>query len=104
MVYQLNPVLLEALVLAVIDSGDTYGYMIAQHLKPLASQKESSLYPVLKRLLAAGCLSTYDQEFQGRNRRYYRITEDGKKQLTLYRREWEAFKTAADEIFKGGGE
>ena len=102
--YQLSTALLEALVLAVIDGGDAYGYVIAQQLKTLATQKESALYPVLKRLQAEGMLTTYDQAFQGRNRRYYRITEEGKKQLAFYRQEWESFKTAADEIFDGGKE
>lgn len=102
MVYSLNPVLLEALVLAVIDSGDAYGYVIAQRLKVLASQKESALYPVLKRLQLAGFLTTYDQAFQGRNRRYYRITEEGRKQLAFYRQEWQAFKAMTDSIFDGG--
>lgn len=104
MVYQLSTALLEALVLAVIEDGDAYGYVIAQRLKVLASQKESALYPVLKRLQAGGLLTTYDQAFQGRNRRYYRITEDGKRQLVFFKEEWEAFKTAADEIFDGGKE
>ena len=70
MVYQLTPALLDAMVLAIAEGEDAYGYMIAQRLKSIASQKESSLYPVLKRLLEAGLLETYDQEYQGRNRRY----------------------------------
>ena len=80
MVYQLTPALLDAMVLAIAEDEDAYGYMIAQRLKNIASQKESSLYPVLKRLLEAGLLETYDQEYQGRNRRYYRITEEGRIQ------------------------
>lgn len=102
MVYQLTPVLLDAMVLAVIEGEDAYGYMIAQRLKVIANQKESSLYPVLKRLQQEGLLSTYDQGYQGRNRRYYRITEKGKYQLNFYREEWALFKTAADEILGGG--
>lgn len=102
MVYQLTPALLDAMVLAVIDGEDAYGYMIAQRLKVIANQKESSLYPVLKRLQQGGLLSTYDQEYQGRNRRYYKITDKGKSQLQFYRREWNLFKLAADEILGGG--
>lgn len=102
MVYSLNPAMLEALVLAVIDSEDAYGYVIAQRLKMMASQKESALYPVLKRLQLAGFLTTYDQAFQGRNRRYYRITEEGKKQLAFYKEEWQEFKAMTDEVFDGG--
>lgn len=102
MVYQLSATLLEALVLAVVDSGDAYGYVIAQRLKPLASQKEPALYPVLKRLQAEGLLKTYDREFQGRNRRYYKITEEGERRLAFFRDEWEILKAEADKIFDGG--
>lgn len=102
MVYQLTPALLDAMVLAIAEDEDAYGYMIAQRLKNIASQKESSLYPVLKRLLEAGLLETYDQEYQGRNRRYYRITEEGRRRLAFYRKEWDEFKAAADEILVGG--
>lgn len=102
MVYQLTPALLDAMVLAIAEGEDAYGYMIAQRLKNIASQKESSLYPVLKRLLEAGLLETYDQEYQGRNRRYYRITDAGRRQLEFYRKEWDGFKAAADEILVGG--
>ena len=102
MVYQLTPALLDAMVLAIAEGEDAYGYMIAQRLKNIASQKESSLYPVLKRLLEAGLLETYDQEYQGRNRRYYRITEEGRRRLAVYRKEWDEFKAAADEILVGG--
>ena len=102
MVYQLTPALLDAMVLAIAEGEDAYGYMIAQRLKGIASQKESSLYPVLKRLLEAGLLETYDQEYQGRNRRYYRITEEGRRRLAFYRKEWDEFKAAADEVLVGG--
>ena len=102
MVYQLTPALLDAMVLAIAEGEDAYGYMIAQRLKNIASQKESSLYPVLKRLLEAGLLETYDQEYQGRNRRYYRITEEGRRRLAFYRKEWDELKAAADEILVGG--
>lgn len=104
MIYQLTPTLLDAMVLAVIEGEDAYGYMIAQRLKVIANQKESSLYPVLKRLQQEGLLTTYDQAYQGRNRRYYRITEKGSERLKFYREEWASFKTAADEILGGGDE
>lgn len=104
MIYQVTPALLDALVLAVIDEEEAYGYMIAQQIKELAVQKESALYPVLKRLLAAEELVAYNQEYQGRNRKYYRITEEGRAHLELCRREWADFKDAADKIMYGGKE
>ena len=44
MIYQLTPALLDAMVLAVVGEEDAYGYRIAQRLKTVATQKESSLY------------------------------------------------------------
>lgn len=102
MVYQLTPALLEALVLSIAEGEAAYGYRIAQRLKTVANQKESFLYPVLKRLSQAGYLSAYDKEYQGRNRRYYSITDSGKEQLRFYREEWECFKGLTDEILNGG--
>lgn len=49
---------------------------------------ESTLYPVLRRLLKDGRLEAYDMEYAGRNRRYYRITPAGWVQLEIFREEW----------------
>lgn len=102
MIYQLSPPLLDAMVLAVIEKEEAYGYLIAQHLKSVTSQRESALYPVLKRLQSEGFLTAYDQPFQGRNRRYYQITKEGVERLAYYRQEWQDFKTEADLIMEGG--
>ena len=52
------------------DDG-TYGYKITQDVRTAIEVSESTLYPVLRRLQKDGCLEVYDQEFGGRNRRYY---------------------------------
>ena len=49
---------------------------------------ESTLYPVLRRLQKDECLETYDMAYEGRNRRYYKLTEKGSAQLNLYKVEW----------------
>ena len=43
-------------------------------VKTVSNTKDSTLYPILKRLQENGLVDTYDQQFQGRNRRYYKIT------------------------------
>ncbi len=63
---------------------------------------ESTLYPVLRRLQKDGCLDVYDQEFAGRNRRYYRITQQGQAQLAEALGEWERYKGRLDAIFYSG--
>lgn len=63
---------------------------------------ESTLYPVLRRLLKDNCLETYDQEYQGRNRRYYKITPQGQAQLQMYRQEWTIYVQKINRIIEEG--
>lgn len=98
MVFQLGSALLDACVLSVLSREDTYGYVLTQDVKEIMDVSESTLYPVLRRLQKEQCLTTYDQPYQGRNRRYYAITEDGRNRLAYYLQEWEGFKGRVDRI------
>ena len=104
MIFNTGAALLDAIVLAVVarEEQGTYGYKITQDVRSAIDVSESTLYPVLRRLQKEECLSTYDQEFAGRNRRYYRITEKGEAQLNLYRVEWKNYSTKISNLFKGG--
>ena len=63
---------------------------------------ESTLYPVLRRLQKDGCLEVYDREYAGRNRRYYKVTEQGNAQLNLYKSEWKAYSQKISFMIEGG--
>ena len=76
---QVSSDLLDGLVLALLDKQDYYGYSLTQDMQRAISISESTLYPVLRRLKNNGLLETYDQSYQGRNRRYYRITNNGRR-------------------------
>ena len=88
--------LLDAVVLAVVSREEegTYGYKITQEIKQALELSESTLYPVLRRLQKDGCLTIYDEPFNGRNRRYYKIT-----QLAGYKAEWKVYAANIDHIF-----
>lgn len=101
MLFSINTGLLDACVLAILSRGDEYGYRLTQEVKQVMAISESTLYPVLRRLLKNGWLSTYDQSFQGRNRRYYRITGEGLTQHLLYVGEWKEYKKRIEGIFGG---
>ncbi len=101
MVFPVSAALLDALVLSVVAREDTYGYKITQEIREAMEMSESTLYPVLRRLLKSECLTTYDQEYLGRNRRYYRITDKGKEQLKLYREEWLIYRDKINSIISG---
>ena len=98
MIYQLNPALMELLVLSLLLQEDSYGYKIGQQLKNVSNLKDSALYPVLRRLLENQCVDVYDRQFQGRNRKYYKITEVGRQQQSRLEKEWHDFTAALDEI------
>ena len=102
MTFTLNTPMFDFLVLSVIANNDAYGYQISQIIKKAANTKDSTLYPILKRLQDSQYVETYDQQYQGRNRKYYTITEIGKTHHQELLKEWEIYKTTIDEIVKGG--
>ena len=83
MVFNTGAALLDAIVLAVVakEPEGTYGYKITQDVRSVIELSESTLYPVLRRLQKDDCLVTYDKQINGRNRRYYKITDEGKEML-----------------------
>ena len=101
MYYPVSSLLIEFLVLSVVEGSDSYVYEKSQTVKLAARIKESSLYPILRKLEQNGYLTTYNQEFQGRNRKYYSITAEGKQQLLYLRQEWETYKETIDGIIEG---
>lgn len=102
MVFNTGAALLDGIVLAVVskETEGTYGYRITQDVRYALEVSESTLYPVLRRLQKDGCLECYDQEYGGRNRRYYKITERGMAQLNLYRSEWQIYSSKISKIFE----
>ena len=96
MAFKIESSLLDACALAVLSRGDTYGYEITQSMKQAISISESTLYPVLRRLQKEKLCRTYDEPYQGRNRRYYSITEEGRMKLHEYQLDWEGYRTAID--------
>lgn len=98
MTYQLTAPLLDACVLGIVDNEDSYGYTLTQKMRQVVDISESTLYPVLRRLQKSGHLRTYDEPFGGRNRRYYAITDEGKKLLAHYASEWDIYKGKIDDL------
>ena len=85
---QLKRGLLEFCVLAAIKNQDSYGYQIIKDMKPYVSISESTLYPILRRLEAAELLTVRSAEHNGRLRKYYRITQQGRDKLSGFREDW----------------
>lgn len=95
---QMKKGLLDACVLAVIDQGDAYGYSLTQQTVKLLDVSESALYPVLRRLEQQGCFETYNAEYGGRLRRYYRMTDTGRARLAAAREDMRELRRVIDYI------
>ncbi|NMP37579.1 MAG: PadR family transcriptional regulator [Clostridiales bacterium] len=95
------------LVLGVISKCDMYGYQIVKTIETASNDvfimKEGTLYPILHQLEKDGCLESYWCEAEGRNRKYYKITEKGLKQLVRKQEEWQVFSAAVGKVLGGAG-
>lgn len=98
MSFQLQAQILDYCVLALLEQKDSYGYELTQKLMDVFSISESTLYPVLRRLRKSNDLTTYDQAFDGRNRRYYSLTPEGRKLLTKYHQDWKEYVMQIESI------
>ena len=83
------------LVLGILAEGDSYGYAIIKRVTELSGGHlqwtDGMLYPVLHRLERHGLIaSKWVAAETGRQRKYYRITKDGRAQLAEERRRWQA--------------
>ena len=85
---QLKRGLLDVCVLAAIKSGESYGYKIMKDMKQYIELSESTLYTILKRLETADMLTVRTAEHGGRLRKYYQITEQGRRRIEEFQQDW----------------
>ena len=92
---ELNSGTVALVVLAFLNSATKpmYGYLIAKHLETAAKgprlMKQGTLYPLLRSLEGVGLLeSEVEPSVSGPPRRYYRITDHGRRTLTIWKEAW----------------
>ena len=85
---QLKRGMLDICVLAAIRGAPSYGYQIIRSLRPCVEISESTLYPILRRLESAECLTVSSSEHNGRLRKYYQITPAGRARIETFKEEW----------------
>ena len=98
---QLLKGVLDVAVLAVIDGEDGYGYDIVRRLRAAGMDGigDASVYGTLRRLYAAGALTTYAVASEdGPHRKYYGINEFGRRMLTDQRTTWTVFAATMNTI------
>lgn len=101
---QLRKGVLEYCVLLVLRRGESYGYEIVQALKRIEdlSVSESTVYPILGRLRAEGCLKSRDvPSAAGPPRRYFSLTPQGKVRLAEMNAYWPVLVEAMKQLKQG---
>lgn len=91
-------------LLAVIAEEPTYGYEMARKLEDrgLTLVGEGSIYPLLSRLQRNGLVETFSRESAGGPpRKYYRIADEGRYQLTRWIADWRAVTDGVDRVIEG---
>ena len=93
----------DTIILKLLMDGDKYGYEISKLTQTNSrgeyELKEATMYSSLKRLESDGNITSYwGDETQGGRRKYYRITEKGKKVYSENKDNWEYAKRVLDNL------
>ena len=99
---QIPTLLLDGTVLSLLNKKDMYGYALTKTVQTQLPISESTMYPVLRRLKKHELLENYDEPYEGRMRRYYRITEKGRQELQKITADWQQFRNAMDKLLGEG--
>ena len=93
----------ETIILSALYGGDKYGYEIAREIKERTENqyeiKQPTLYSYLKRLEGEGLILSYwGTESNGGRRRYYTLTDEGKKDCESFLAEWKYQKNVMENL------
>jgi PadR family transcriptional regulator PadR len=96
---QLKKGALELCVLALLSQHDSYAYEIATRLGEAIGMGEGTIYPLMRRLQSDGLVESYLVESkEGPPRKYYRLSEAGKRNFTSQQAAWKSFSGAVETI------
>ncbi len=96
---QLKKGVLTLCVLALLARNDSYAYEIASRLSDAIDMGEGTIYPLMRRMQSDGLVETYLVESSsGPSRKYYRLSEAGRRALAAQSAEWTHFARAVDAI------
>ncbi len=95
-------------VMRLLESGEKYGYelvkMLDRQSQGVLAMGQSTLYPLLYNLEAKNLIASRTEAAEnGRPRKYYRLTDKGKKQLVRQRKQWEELSLAMGRLGVIGG-
>lgn len=102
---QLRKGLLDIAILNLLTHDALHGYEMVQTLKQGRGFRihEGNIYPILARLKADGLVTTYtESSLEGPPRKYFRLTELGRKTLADMNRHWDQTIQTLQRFRKGG--
>lgn len=93
----------DTIILSLLIIGDSYGYKINKDIMRLTGNrfefKEATLYSAFRRLEQAGLIVSYwGEEAVGARRKYYTITDAGRKQYKENIADWERTRAVVDNL------
>jgi PadR family transcriptional regulator, regulatory protein PadR len=96
------------LVLAILADRESYGYAILKRVRQLSGGElewtDGMLYPLLHRLRRLGYVTTeWRTPPEGRRRRYYALTDEGRAALSEQQQQWETVTRALGGVWRGSG-
>lgn len=91
------------LVLSILGEGDSYGYAIIQRVRELSGGElewaDGMLYPILHRLEKRQLIEAYwGKSDTGRRRKYYRLLDQGRGELSNLKRQWDQMNTLLQQF------
>lgn len=94
------------MLLKLLSEKDMYGYEMIETLRARSQNvfelKAGTLYPILHAFEAKNYLSSYEQEGVGKVRKYYSITDDGRRYLKSKLEEWDTYSAAVANVLAFG--
>lgn len=93
----------DTMILRLLLDGDKYGYAIVKLIQSNSggeyALKETTMYSSLKKLEGEGSIISYwGDETQGGRRKYYKITDKGRKAYAENKKNWEYAKHILDKL------
>lgn len=93
-----------SVILTILNEGESYGYEIIKRIRDESNGQldfaEGTLYPILKKMESEKWISSkWKLAENGRERKYYKITATGKKQLLLEKKHWQSVNQILEHLW-----
>ena len=93
----------DTIILAQLAQADSYGYVISKNVQEMSGGelqlKEATLYTTFRRLETAGLIESYwGSENAGARRRYYHLTDAGRRLYEENREDWRRYRAVISRL------